>query len=465
MNRDLSPGKLAHIACVMEVQARKPGNVHRFADFDDLDHLDFLLAAAAVAEPLDRAASVGVGRAVLEAVEATRRVVATNANLGIILLLAPMAAAPMDVELAAGLPRVLDALTVDDARHVYRAIRLANPGGLGRADAQDVADEPTVTLRQAMALAADRDLIARQYADGFPLVLGEGLPILRRHLNAGRALEPAIVATHVELLANHPDSLIARKLGLEVAREASRRARRALDAGLTPAALAALDAWLRADGRRRNPGTTADLVAAVLFAALREGAIPLPRPVGPAAWTGEPSWIPARSPSSKDQAMPAASYKVRVAKDELVFSSGHFITFDGDTCERIHGHNYRVAVEVDGPLDENGYVVDFIALRDMTRALVLELDHRMLLPGESPLIRVAAEGPNTVARFGDRFWSFPSDECVVLPVPNTTAELLARLLGERLLSAMKARGWPDPDALRVEVEECFGQSAEVRLIP
>jgi 6-pyruvoyltetrahydropterin/6-carboxytetrahydropterin synthase len=163
--------------------------------------------------------------------------------------------------------------------------------------------------------------------------------------------------------------------------------------------------------------------------------------------------------------MLTASYKVRVVKDELVFSAGHFITFNGDHCERIHGHNYRVAVEVDGPLDENAYVVDFIALRDMTKALVAELDHRMLLPGESPRIRVAQEGPNTVARYEDRFWSFPTEECVVLPLANTTAELLARYLGDRLLADMKARGWADPRALRVGVEECFGQWAEVELIP
>lgn len=163
--------------------------------------------------------------------------------------------------------------------------------------------------------------------------------------------------------------------------------------------------------------------------------------------------------------MPTATYKVHVAKDELVFSSGHFITFNGDHCERIHGHNYRVAVEVDGPLDENAYVIDFIALRDMTRALVDELDHRMLLPGESPRIRVTAEGANIVARYKDRFWSFPGDECVILPIANTTAELLAHHLGLRLLSAIEARGWARPAALRVEVEESFGQSAEVQLVP
>ncbi|WP_165063880.1 6-pyruvoyl trahydropterin synthase family protein [Paludisphaera rhizosphaerae] len=163
--------------------------------------------------------------------------------------------------------------------------------------------------------------------------------------------------------------------------------------------------------------------------------------------------------------MPSSRFKVRVTKDYLVFSSGHFITFDGDTCERIHGHNYRVAVEVDGPLDVNAYVVDFIALRDMTRAIVDELDHRMLLPADSPLIRVAVEGSNTVARYRDRFWSFPTEECVVLPLVNTTSELLADYIARRLLKEMKARGWADPEAVRVEVEECFGQSAEVELVP
>jgi len=161
----------------------------------------------------------------------------------------------------------------------------------------------------------------------------------------------------------------------------------------------------------------------------------------------------------------ATRFKVRVTKDYLVFSSGHFITFDGDHCERIHGHNYRVAVEVDGGLDENRYVVDFIALRDMTRAITDELDHRMLLPTESPLIAVQVEGANTVARYRDRYWSFPSDECVLLPIANTTAELLAEYIAGRLLTAMRAKGWADPAALRVEVEECFGQSAEIELIP
>src|SRR5262249_51208377 len=154
---------LAQIACIMEVTAPKPGNVHRGSDFGDSNFLDFLLSAAAIAGPLDQARVAGVGRAVREAVEATRRVVSTNTNLGMVLLLAPLAAVPGDQDLPSGIEGVLAATTIEDARDVYRAIRLAHPGGLGTVGDQDLADEPTVTLREAMRLAADRDMIARQY--------------------------------------------------------------------------------------------------------------------------------------------------------------------------------------------------------------------------------------------------------------------------------------------------------------
>lgn len=291
---DLSPGMLGQTACLLEVSARKPGNVHRYADFRDLDQLDFLLAASAIAAPLDRARSEGVGAAVLGAVRATRQLVATNANLGMILLLAPMAAVPSEKELASGLPRVLAATTIDDARLVYQAIRLANPGGLGRSDVQDVVDEPTVTLLEAMRLAADRDSIARQYANGYQEILGEGVPALRRYLAAGRPLETAIIGVYLELLSAHPDTLIARKLGRETADEASARARSVLASGWPDGARSSadsldLDDWLRSDGHRRNPGATADLTAAVLFAALRDGTIKLPRAAGSSFWAVGPA--------------------------------------------------------------------------------------------------------------------------------------------------------------------------------
>ena len=157
--------------------------------------------------------------------------------------------------------------------------------------------------------------------------------------------------------------------------------------------------------------------------------------------------------------MPSPRHTVRVNKDYFVFSSGHFITYNGGECERIHGHNYRAAVEVEGGLDENHYVVDFLALRDLTRAITDELDHRMLLPTESALIRLEEDGPNWRVRYRDRHWSFPRDECVLLPVANTTAELLADYIAGRLLRALSARGLPAPEVLRVEVEESFGQAA------
>jgi 6-pyruvoyltetrahydropterin/6-carboxytetrahydropterin synthase len=152
-------------------------------------------------------------------------------------------------------------------------------------------------------------------------------------------------------------------------------------------------------------------------------------------------------------------YKVRVTKDSLVFSAGHFITFADDHCERIHGHNYRTAVEVEDDLDANHYVFDFIALRDLTRAITAELDHRMLLPTRSALIRLEEEGPNWRVRYRDRSWSFPRDECVLLPVANTTAELLADYIAARLRQGLTARGFPLPRLLRVEIEENVGQSA------
>ncbi len=162
--------------------------------------------------------------------------------------------------------------------------------------------------------------------------------------------------------------------------------------------------------------------------------------------------------------MPGTTYKVRVTKDELVFSSGHFITYAGDHCERVHGHNYRVAVEVEGDLDENHYVFDFIALRDLTRSLTDELDHRMLLPTRSALITLHEDGDNCLVRYRDRRWSFPRDECVLLPVENTTAERLAAYLGDRLREAFLGRSLALPRVLRVEVEECFGQSARAEWV-
>src|SRR5271154_308882 len=152
-------------------------------------------------------------------------------------------------------------------------------------------------------------------------------------------------------------------------------------------------------------------------------------------------------------------FKVRVTKDHLVFCSGHFISYEGDKCERLHGHNYRAAVEVEGALDENFYVFDFIALKNRTKIITDELDHRMMLPTKNRVI-LLDESPRSIrVRYKDREWVFPRDDCVLLPIENTTAELLARYIGERLRADLRPTRRPEPAVLRVEVEESFGQSA------
>ena len=153
----------------------------------------------------------------------------------------------------------------------------------------------------------------------------------------------------------------------------------------------------------------------------------------------------------------SGSFRVRVTKDHLVFSAGHFITVAGTICERLHGHNYRVTAEVFGPLDENEYVVDFIALRDTLREIVLELDHRMLLPTRHPQIRVTADDREVTAVFEDRRWVFPRGDCLLLDVVQTTAELLARHIGQQLLARLEKRANYRADRMRIAVDECEGQ--------
>ena len=153
----------------------------------------------------------------------------------------------------------------------------------------------------------------------------------------------------------------------------------------------------------------------------------------------------------------AETYHGRISKDYLVFSAAHFITFNGNVCERLHGHNYRVAAEVFGPLDENNYVIDFIALRDALKEIVDGLDHRVLLPTEHAQIRVTSNERSVEAVFEDRRWVFPREDCVLLPVANTTAELLARHIGHDLLARLQRLCGNVPSRIRIEVDECFGQ--------
>src|SRR5262249_7271134 len=155
----------------------------------------------------------GVGATVLEIIRRTREVTATNTNLGIALLLAPLAAVPREQSLRDSIEALLQGLTLADAIAVYKAIRLARPGGLGEVADQDISQEPTRPLRAVMALAADRDLIAKQYANGFEEVFHIGLPALVDSWRQGLSLEQAIIHCQLTLMSGCPDSLIARKLG------------------------------------------------------------------------------------------------------------------------------------------------------------------------------------------------------------------------------------------------------------
>lgn len=157
------------------------------------------------------------------------------------------------------------------------------------------------------------------------------------------------------------------------------------------------------------------------------------------------------------------TFNVRLSKERFVFSAAHFITFNGDECEPLHGHNYHVTAEIHGPLDENHYVVDFILVRDALQKIVDSLDHRMLLPLEHPTINVTVEGDEVGVTHGARRWVFPRQDCVLLPVANTTAELLAKHIASLLLEQFADF---HPSRLSIGVDECDGQwgNYEIRQI-
>ncbi len=272
-------------ACVLEATAPKPGNVSPGRPFGNMTFEDFVASAVAIGPPLGEAGERPLGQTILAAARATQSATSCNTNLGIILLLAPLARAARRLgnsaprrasdPLREALVAVLAETTVEDARLAYAAIREARPTGLGAAPAQDVRAEPTVSLWDAMALAADRDLVAREYVTDYALTFETGVPALRRARAAGQPWEDAVVEMFLRLLAREPDTLISRKLGPAAAGEVSAEARAILALGdlstaQARARLAAFDASLRDSENSRNPGTTADLAAAAIFVELAE---------------------------------------------------------------------------------------------------------------------------------------------------------------------------------------------------
>jgi triphosphoribosyl-dephospho-CoA synthase len=277
----LSGDLLAHqvqFACLLEVSAAKPGNItpaHEFADTTYADMVGSALALGTVfARP--RVSRRTVGELIAAGGQATAEVAGATTNLGIVLLFAPLVRAAVsretDETLRSAVERTLAALDVDDAAAAFEAIARANPGGLGEASEHDVKAPARVSLRAAMAAAAHRDSIASEYATGYAIVFDTGLPLLSDALRDGVRTLDAIVSLYVGLLASCPDTLITRKAGEAAARAVSAAAREVC-AGTR--SLPELDAWLRGGGNRLNPGTTADLVAGTLLAALLSG-VPLP---------------------------------------------------------------------------------------------------------------------------------------------------------------------------------------------
>ena len=269
-------------ACRAELAALKPGNVHVHAAGHGMEVAQFEASAEAAA-PWVAASDAKVGTRVLRAVEASFAAAGCNTNLGILLLCAPLARALEAIPAGAGpaalraaLAEVLGTLDVDDARAAYRAIAAAHPGGLGRAEAQDVHEAPTVTLLEAMRLAASRDRIALQYANGYADLFELGLPALAAALRADRVVDArAVQALYLALLAGFPDAHIVRKHGAATAQAvtaeaapwlARARGGETLDAD---PAFAAWDESLKARGL--NPGTSADLTVAALFMAGTSG--------------------------------------------------------------------------------------------------------------------------------------------------------------------------------------------------
>ena len=270
----------AQLACLLEASAPKPGNVSPGRHFSDLRYEEFLASAAAIGAPLAEAGTRPLGATVRLAIDATARWTRSNTNLGIVLLLAPLARAALtesgDADLRGAVRRVLDATTIDDARDVYAAIRRAAPAGLGRVGDQDVAGEPTRTLADVMRLAAERDAIAREYATAFESTFLTGVPALARARADGLSWDAAIVETFLTLLAAVTDTHIARRGGAAMAADVSDQARTALAAGGVRTAegrgaIERMDRRLRDARHLANPGAAADLTAAAVFVVLLGG--------------------------------------------------------------------------------------------------------------------------------------------------------------------------------------------------
>ena len=249
-------------ACILEATAPKVGNVHPTCSFEDLCYQDFVVAAYQTAKHLTRQ-DVPLSRRMFDAVHQCRHATSTNVNLGIVLLLGPLVAAPSHETDA--IAAVLSSFTPQDGRIILDAIRIAGAGGLGDSDSMDVAVESNqgVDVLAAMTLAKSYDRIALQYAENFADLLRNVVPVVERNIRQKGDLLSGVSEAHLEILSAKVDTLIARKCGMDVAADVRKRAQ-AVDRN-DAQSIADFDRFLRSRGNRLNPGTTADLIAVALF--------------------------------------------------------------------------------------------------------------------------------------------------------------------------------------------------------
>lgn len=262
----------AQMACLLEASCEKPGSVTPSKQFDDLGYTDFLLSSVILGQTLRQTAHKSVGEIILTSVKGCKKEIPSNANLGIILLIAPLANAfykrgELDSK---NVQPTLRTLTIADADKTFAAIELADPGGLGKAPAHDVHKKATVTLLRAMKLAADRDWIAYEYAHNFDITFTFGVPELIKNIQSTGDFRDAVIQTYLKLLYLYPDSHIARRASNDTALKISEKAGIVLQKGGVTSvagrrAITVLDKHLRSRSNLFNPGTTSDLIAATLF--------------------------------------------------------------------------------------------------------------------------------------------------------------------------------------------------------
>lgn len=257
-----------------EVKAFKPGNVSSYADGHNMCAQDFLLSAE-VSTPILCKQDAGLGERVLNSVSATRNAVSCNTNLGMLLLFAPIImAADLGSEtidkLSKNLEVTLSSLTKNDANHIFKAIRLANPGGLGRAKEQDVAKNPSSSLLHAMKLASKRDSIALQYSNNFNEVLKLGFLTIKNFDKRWNSVKWSTVSCYLTFMASIRDSHIERKFGREIAEQIKIKSgiivekfNNSSDPEASIELLRGFDRELKTENY--NPGTSADLTAASLL--------------------------------------------------------------------------------------------------------------------------------------------------------------------------------------------------------